>query len=545
MNKKIIPRQIKPLSKVPSLPNVLTFRPISKNNNSSHNVSATTNVSQEKINSINNSSIINSHIFSQENPKRKKNVLLKKIRLRYSNSQQAISKSWIMPDSLNTIKGTFEMMKNADDILMQRLKVHDRDFAIRKNKLKSIALNLNKKISQKNYLINSLKQRRTELSDKEYIIHKSLKEFESKLECDKRRFVHFIEDLKEKQKKEEAKLLDLKNIKFQAEEKLDELDRIKRSLEQGIYKKIKDLYELKDFGAFVHKIVGTKFPFENIPRIKSEHDIEQITETLVQAFDLEFFDETKKGLEKVDIYDKKCVFMEDKIITGISIKESLEKEFREVRKNIDNELKQLNNSKMVLESDYNYLLKEIKFVKEQMKNFQLKETLDINQNLNYIQELGLEIGSTIQNPPKVDEIYLNEFIAYSKGIANVFKKTEHKVNELISDIENVLDNGKKKDKELMWSFITKQKNQNKREKQILFRQKEEESKIKERLRILERDKKVILTGKKIIWDYPITTKHKLKIKKNIELQNESNNKIDLEYSFSEEDPNFNNNNNNN
>ena len=544
MNKKIIPRQIKPLSKVPSLPNVLTFRPISKNNNSSHNVSATTNVSQEKINSINNSSIINSHIFSKENPKRKKNVLLKKIRLRYSNSQQAISKSWIMPDSLNTIKGTFEMMKNADDILMQRLKVHDRDFAIRKNKLKSIALNLNKKISQKNYLINSLKQRRTELSDKEYIIHKSLKEFESKLECDKRRFVHFIEDLKEKQKKEEAKLLDLKNIKFQAEEKLDELDRIERNLEQGIYKKIKDLYELKDFGAFVHKIVGTKFPFENIPRIKSEHDIEQITETLVQAFDLELFDETKKGLEKVDIYDKKCVFMEDKIITGISIKESLEKEFREVRKNIDNELKQLNNSKMVLESDYNYLLKEIKFVKEQMKNFQLKETLDINQNLNYIQELGLEIGSTIQNPPKVDEIYLNEFIAYSKGIANVFKKTEHKVNELISDIENVLDNGKKKDKELMWSFITKQKNQNKREKQILFRQKEEESKIKERLRILERDKKVILTGKKIIWDYPITTKHKLKIKKNIELQNESNNKIDLEYSFSEEDPNFNNNNNN-
>ena len=541
MNKKIIPRQIKPLSKVPSLPNVLTFRPKTKNINSSHNVSATTNVSQEKINSINNSSIINSHIFSQENPKRKKSVLLKKIRLRYSNSQQAISKSWIMPDSLNTIKGTLEMMKNADDILMQRLKVHDRDFAVRKNKLKSIALKLNKKISQKNYLINSLKQRRTELSDKEYIIQKSLKEFGSKLECDKRRFVHFIDDLKEKQKKEETKLLDLKNLKFQAIEKLEELDRIKRSLEQSIYKKIKDIYELKDFGAFAHKIIGTKFPYENIPRIKSEHDIEQITETLVQTFDFEFFDETKKGLEKVDIYDKKCVFMEDKIITGISIKESLEKEFREVRKNIDNELKQLNNSKMVLESDYNYLLKEIKFVKEQMKNFKLKETLDINQHLNYIQELGLEIGSTIQNPPKVDEIYLNEFIAYSKGIANVFKKTEYNVNDLISDIENVVEKGNKKDKELMWSFITKQKNQNKREKQILFRQKEEESKIKERLRILERDKKIILTGKKIIWDYPITTKHKLKIKKNIELQNESNNKIDLEDSFSEEEPNFNNN----
>ena len=42
-----------------------------------------------------------------------------------------------------------------------------------------------------------------------------------------------------------------------------------------------------------------------------------------------------------------------------------------IRNNIDNELKQIKNSKLVLENDYNYLLKEIKFVKEQMKNFKL------------------------------------------------------------------------------------------------------------------------------------------------------------------------------
>ena len=538
MNKKIIPKKIKPLNKVPSLPIALTFRSKTKNNNNSnsHNLSSTTNISKEKINSINNSSIINSHIFSNEIPQKKnKNLSPKRIKSFHSNSQKAISKSWIMPDTLNTRKGTFEMIQKADDILMQRLKFHDRDFAIRKKKLKSIALNLNKKISQKNYLINSLKQRRTEITNKEFIIHKSLKEFESKLELDKRRFVHFIEDVKEKQKKEENRLLDLKNIRFQAQEKMEELDRIKRNLEQSIFKKIKELYELKDFGAFVHKIIGTKFPYENLPRIKSEHDIEQFTETLVQAFNLEFFDDTIKDLEKIDIYDKKSLIMENKIINGISDKESLEKEYINVRNNIDNELKQLKNSKLVLENDYNYLLKEIKFVKEQMKNFKLKETMDITQNLNYIQELGLEICSTIQNPPKCDEIYLNEFITYSKGIANVFRKTENKVNEMISNIENIINNGNKKDKELMWSLIINQKNKNKKEKQILFKQKEEETKMKQRLKIFNRDKKVILTGKKVIWDYPITTKHKLIIKNNIEIKNESNNNIDLEYSVSEEE----------
>ena len=83
MNKKIIPKKIKPLNKVPSLPIALTFRSKTKNNNNSnsHNLSSTTNISQEKINSINNSSIINSHIFSNEIPQKKnKNLLLKRIK---------------------------------------------------------------------------------------------------------------------------------------------------------------------------------------------------------------------------------------------------------------------------------------------------------------------------------------------------------------------------------------------------------------------------------------------------------------------------------
>lgn len=113
---------------------------------------------------------------------------------------------------------------------------------------------------------------------------------------------------------------------------------------------------------------------------------------------------------------------------------------------------------------------------------------------------------------------------------------------MISEIENIINNGDKKDQDLMWSLIIRQKNKNKKEKQIIFKQKEEELKMKQKLRIMERDKKVILTGKKIIWDYPILTKQKLKIKKITEIKNESShNNIDLEYSCSEEEQKQNNN----
>ena len=214
MNTKIINR----LNKVPSLPNISTFRPKIKKNISTNNVSSTTNASGDRnINSYNNSSIINK---SQNSNKKNKNILLHKIKLNNSKSQRSISKNWILPDSINTQKGTLEILKNADEIMKERIINHDKEFAMRKKKLKSIALKISKRIGQKNYLINSLKQRRTEINDKEIIIKRALKNFEMKLELDNRKFIKFIEEVKEKQKKEDKDLIDLRNIRIGCETKL-------------------------------------------------------------------------------------------------------------------------------------------------------------------------------------------------------------------------------------------------------------------------------------------------------------------------------------
>ena len=534
MNKK----QIHHLNKVQSLPNISTFRPKLKKNFSTNNISSTTNASVDKnINSNSNSSIIPSQNISQNsyNDPHKK-IILHKIKLNNSKSQRSITKCWILPDSINTTKATLEIMQNADDIYRERLKNHDRDFAMRKHKLKSIALKVSKRVCRKNYLINSLKQRRTEVINKEFIIQKALKEFEFKLETDKKKFINFIEEVKEKQKKDETNLVDLKNIRFASEAKLGEEERKNKVLEQNIYKKIKELYMQKDFGVFVHKILETSFPYNDLPIIKSDHDSGKVAEEFIKLFsNMNNYEDTMKELEKTDIFFKKCVLMESKIIKGISEKETLEKEIIATKKICEKELKQLKYSKADYESDYNYLMSEIKRVKSEMKDFKLNDSEDFGIYLNFIQELGLEIDSTSEKPQSCDKKYLTEFVSYSKGIAEVLKKTEDKVNEMISNIENIIDSGNKKDKELILKLILNKKNINKKEKQLLFQRKEEELKLKQKLKIIERDKKVILKGRKVIYDYPINNKHNFTVKKSRETKKENNTNIQFEYSFSDEE----------
>ena len=534
MNKKPIHR----LNKVQSLPNISTFRPKLKKEFSTNNISSTTNASGDKnLISNSNSSVIASQNISQNsynNPH--KNIILHKIKLNNSKSQRAITKSWVLPDSINTTKGTLEILQNADDILRERYKNHDRDFAMRKHKLKSKALKESKSICRKNYLINSLKQRRTEVINKEFIIQKALKEFEVRLEMDKKKFINFIEEVKEKQKKDETKLIDLKNIRFEAEAKLEEEERKNKVLELNIYKKIKELYMQKDFGVFVHTVLETDFPYNNLPIMKADHESEKIAEVFIKLFaNMNNYDETMKELEKTDIFFKKCILMENEIIKGISEKEGLEKEIIALRKNCENELKQLKYSKADYESDYNYLINEIKRVKLEMNNFKLNDSEDLDIYLKYIQELGLEIGSSSDNPQSCEKKYITEFVSYSKGIAEELKKTEDTVNEMISNIENIIESGNKKDKELMMKIILNKKNINKREKQLLFQQKEEESKLKQKLKIIERDKKFVLKGRKVIYDYPINNKHNFNIKKIQETKKENNTNIQYEYTFSDEE----------
>ena len=106
---------------------------------------------------------------------------------------------------------------------------------------------------------------------------------------------------------------------------------------------------------------------------------------------------------------------------------------------------------------------------------------------------------------------------------------EDKINTNILEIEKVLNYGNKADKELMESFILNQKNINKKEKLLKFKLLQEEMKMLEISKIFERGRKKVITGRKIIYDYP-NNKSKNKIKKNTKKEDEDT--IDYKYSES-------------
>ena len=60
----------------------------------------------------------------------------------------------------------------------------------------------NKEISLKNYLIGLLKEKRTDINEKERNIEKALKQSENQLDRDTKEFIDFVEETKKKLKME-------------------------------------------------------------------------------------------------------------------------------------------------------------------------------------------------------------------------------------------------------------------------------------------------------------------------------------------------------
>ena len=273
----------------------------------------------------------------------------------------------------------------------------------------------------------------------------------------------------------------------------------------------------------MHGIFGIDFFYNDLPDLKKEQDMENIAEILIDEFEqIENFDDIKRELENVNIYFKKCELMQKEIMKTISENHLINKEIMILKKNSENEIKQLKLSIDDYESDYNYILKEINLVETGMGNFKINENDDFDLYLKYIEELGIELGSSLLNSQGNDKKNMNEYVLYSKNVIREIKKLEDKVNEMISNIENIIVLGNKNEKELMEKIILKQKNINKKEKILLFKQKNEDLKITQKKKIVEREKKHILKGRMIIYDYPTGKIPKSKIKKNKVIKKDNN-----------------------
>ena len=157
---------------------------ISTNHLFPKNNSFTSNNSEYSINNIssttNASRVKRSHKFLPKLITPKNNYILKNIKinnhLKRSSSVTSLSNIFI-PSSITTksSKRTNDLIDNAEQIMRERMKNHGVVIAGGKFLLKSLALKISKEVSQKNYTINLLKEKRTQINEKERIINQALK----------------------------------------------------------------------------------------------------------------------------------------------------------------------------------------------------------------------------------------------------------------------------------------------------------------------------------------------------------------------------------
>ena len=282
---------------------------------SANNASATTNASK-----IKNKSNFLPKLITPKN-----NYFLKKIKLnknlRKSSSLTSLSNIYI-PSVLTTksSKQTIELLDNAEQIMRERMKNHGVVIAGGKLLLKSIALRVSKEVSKKNYTINLLKEKRTQINEKERLINQALKEFSESYENDHKKFIDFVEEEKRKQKLEEESMIDIKGKREKKEESLNEEGLLNKKLEDMLERKIKDIYVLKSYGSFLNKVFDKYFVYDETAQIDSrEKNYEKIANKIIDIYERkDKYEKLPKELEDEELLMKKYILLEHKIRNSLT-----------------------------------------------------------------------------------------------------------------------------------------------------------------------------------------------------------------------------------
>ena len=420
--------------------------------------------------------------------------------------------------------------------MKERLKFHGLGWSGGRGLLKSVALKASKEISYKNYSINLLKQKRIEINEKEFIKNKALNDFSDQFEIDHKIFVNFVEEVKAKHRKDEETFFNLRQIREQKENLYEKEKLLNKKLHENLERKIREVYLAKKYGSFFHKILEKKFIYNDTPEIIArEKNYELIADLIINIYETkDKYIELPKEIDNIDLFIKKYLKIEDKILSNISDKENIDNETEKLKNNYKTELERLKISKIAYESDLNYLKNEIKNVKMEMKNYKIHEDDYYEKYYQYIVELGKEIGTKEEIPKIIDKRHLTYLVLFSKKTLEILKRMENSINTNILKIETVLNSGDEENSKIMEKIILQQKNINKRQKQLEINKMQEEMKIFKNLQIFERANKMIVKGRKIIFDYPIG-KNKNKNEKIIKNDEDDDEHYEYQYLDSDKD----------
>ena len=428
-----------------------------------------------------------------------------------------------------------DYIKEANKIMSQRLIDKNADLVGKRSQDKINIISNTREISRNNFLIDAIKKNINNIKLIEKNYKNSLVKSEKELKTDFTDFHKFLDSKNDKIKEENATLLNLRDKHEQALEKYDrELQRYKK-LSEDLEKKVKIICLLKNYGAFIYKILGIKFWLNGIPEINQKtKNFEEISDLVIAKYKL--LNEKEQANKEEDYFDDKFLIikfkeLEQRVIqsinsTGFQIRDLKEKQYKEeTLKRMNSTITKLNIKKKDVTQRKNRLTKNID--KAESIKFDEEST---NKYLEYIIELGKEtekLDINISNffPDIINNDYQKkmkeyDFQYYTIKTLNNLKKKETLINKFIEYIDNVKSS---EDREIIMEIEQDMKNKNKKEKLKQLKLKQQQLHDEKNRKALERNTRFVVIGRKIPKIYKFN-----KIKKSMtNLENKVNDDMEL------------------
>ena len=399
-----------------------------------------------------------------------------------------------------------DFINEANKIMRERMK--NKGSTINsKSKFKSVVLMDSKEISLKNYLIGLLKDKRTDINEKERNIEKALKESENQLDRDCKEFIDFVEDTKRRLKLEDDEFIRYRNL----HEKTENLYRKEcseyKKLSEDLERTVKLICLLRSYGIFVYKVLGQKFWFENIKEVDPRlRNYEEVANNI-----LEKYDSIDENVKQQIINDETLLIVkfkefEDKVIKILESKEIVDKEITGIKKSYDDEIEELQRRAR----DFREEVKRVNREKKELLFNNEKATPQVDSELDtylkYLLELGQALGIVDKKFNK-NKKNINDFIILTQDTLRVLGEKEKEINGYINEIERIEEYG---DKKLIHIIEMERKKDNKREKQLMLKLNQEQIEKNKILKAIERAQKLTIKGRKVPKEFPIIKEKKKK-----------------------------------
>ena len=486
------------------------------NDNNKSNISITTNASAIKVNSPRN--------FN-------KNVIPTSPKLINFNFDKKLPRSGslpiLSPISPRVKPHQLRIMEEADDLIKDRSKNKNVIIENSKKYSRHPALKQKKDIRLKNYIIKLLKEKRTEINEKERMMNNALIEFSNQFNIDYKTFMEYADDVKKKQKLIDELISKVREEKEKKEKILNEKMLEYKRLEGFIEKRLKLIYTSNKYAIFFHKVFEIPFNYNNLPELNRNYNVEEIVDLIINIYETKDKNVPLPSILKDDnIIIQKYRETEDIIIHMLANREIIVEDIQKNKENFEREIKILKNSCKEYQKDLNYLTEDLNILKKSMKDLKIQESNEIDEYIEYIIELGKEITDKTPSNNNGD-------LVYCRKVLLTLEEMEVNINRYINEIETILNYGENSDKTLVENCIIKIRGMNKKENQLKILKKREKLENEKKLRYMKRAQRLVVKGRQASPIFPLI-KHVHKIKK-LNINDNKNNEIECAYSLTDEE----------